>query len=176
MSTPTAEELRTKARQACADYESEVGYLAQRLADALAEVAQEREAYDTLTLLLRSRFPVGSDFKVEDVLRENIELRAEVERLNATLDAAADERQAIAIELIELRQRAEASEAKYQRLYDEKVEIVGKLAEAQQREVWWREWYELGEKAVKAGGADITTVLRAKELRALLGLVEGGGE
>lgn len=49
------------------------------LAAAKAELQAEKEAYETLTGLLNERFPPNKDglpdFKVEDVLRENAELR-----------------------------------------------------------------------------------------------------
>jgi hypothetical protein len=58
-----------------------------------AEIAEERETYNTLVALLRQRFPQrpdGSlpDWKIEDVLRENTAIRAEVERLTKERDEA----------------------------------------------------------------------------------------
>lgn len=54
-----------------------------KLQELQAERDEARDAYDTLSGLLRKRFPVREDgtlpdFKIEDVLRENDELRRQL--------------------------------------------------------------------------------------------------
>ena len=60
------------------------------------------------------------------------------------------------------------------RFYQSECErLQRQLAEAQQREVWWREWYILGEMARMIGGAMPEVVERAKELRRILDATGG---
>jgi chromosome segregation ATPase len=74
------EEFRVYAKNGWAKVEQ----LISKVEQVQRELKQEQEAYETLTALLRKRFPRNADgslpdFKIEDVLRENERLRPVVE-------------------------------------------------------------------------------------------------
>jgi hypothetical protein len=83
ISPEDAERLREEHEEAVTALGGSVEMLVAERDALRAELLQEHENYNTLTAMLQRRFPPNPDgslpdFKIEDVLRENEQLRAEV--------------------------------------------------------------------------------------------------